>query len=386
MSGVKPGPFYRADSHLDYLRGVPNQVYWDTLQTQLDLRRYEMSAARAYCHGAEQADIEYLRRLHSLIGSKNLPKFLEFREQAAREMRAVSRKRSRPDQGGKDIAKAGRAQAAKLQAFLRTLRVDANQITQLQTEFLSRTRLLSESCFGRDEVAASRLAKRKNETFYPPYDGWSWVLSVFMWISDVVSNQFQIMEIPTNNTPIASPATGKVGFARTVQTNFPAGAHDQCKIFSRAAIVKWYQMPDYGGTVSVRIKAKLGPACHHYGTIGGQLPAGVLQRMRFYARVFSQGFWNQAITWKVFDRQDFNTSYHEWHDDAFVGGLGPDKTVEFGPSSVPGTFSGGTWVLVEAGVFYDNDFNTFGSGVYSNVAAQATILELGLSSYQFGGL
>lgn len=374
---LAPGTIHRSNFHVDRPKGLPDRVYRGVLQAFRDRSAQNIIATRTYRNQAEKVTREYLRRLHSVIGTRNMPKYLEFRNRSIDEMLAARRRLPESEQGMRKLAEIGRGQAAKSLIFMKNLGVDTNRIRRLQETFQKRKRALLDARI-RKEVAASRVARTKNKTFYPPFDGWLWVLNEYEHLYDPTA---YLWTWP-GKTPLANPATGNVGFASTLGVCW-ASDEDQVSLDSRASVVQWYQIPKPGGKLAVRIRAKLGgPSnlCHHSGNISGGGSFGGIQSMELIAIVYSQGAWSGAVSWKVFDRIDQYAKKLKWKDDSFVGNLAPGQTRDFGPSIVlPGKFSAGTWVAVEAGVVHLNDVDSYNASMMSTVEAAATIKELGLS-------
>ncbi len=229
---------------------VPVDVYWQTHDTLLQLRRDELAASRAFADGAQRIAAEHAEELGRIVGRSKggLSRYEELRAQQREELAALRRRTgSSPRELRASTADRHLLIEASRHA-LEEIGFDAAACHAANAAAQRDIAALEEKCFGPTAPAEVR-PRVKNKTVMPPYDG---SIAHFSW--------HKAWDDSSDNLPDPSASfyldrtLGKLGGDTSISVS-DASDYDQASIVSDAELVTWYQMPKTG-EVQVRFNGQ----------------------------------------------------------------------------------------------------------------------------------
>lgn len=379
---------HQLEFQIDRVKDLPDSAYWQMLESTAELRRQEVSAARAYDEGLQRLKKEYLSRLRALFinsqdGKKKLDKYLAFGKEQRAKLRAARREVTPTPQSHQEFDRIRQRLVEKSKTLIRQSGINTAQIKSLRQDVEKQREALFKATVGQGEVVAEKSRKRaKNATFNPPYDGTVHALGITRIIGDSSDN----FNMPTASM-FTNAANGTLGMASNARL-WDASDYDVADVIVRTGMVKWFRMPTPG---QLRVSCKAEVIGDFYmGRVVNEpwdSDVAVRQNVMFYAQILSplptngkKDIKHRIILGGLY--YDLNDDDHSWNGSRWsVGTVRSMSQMVFGSTITnEQIFPKDTIVVVEVGIYHHNYFSSNDCGVWSNHGTNFWIKEIGLSS------
>jgi hypothetical protein len=372
---------HNVELHVERIKGLPDEAYWQMIEASVELRRQEASAASAYYDGVQQAKQKYLDQLHAIIGAKKLPKYIAAHKQQKEKLRAARQKKVATPESFKEFQRFRKQQIEQSRDLIERLGMDVARVKRLRKDLRSKTAALFKNTIGKGETVKAK-RKVKNKSFTAPFNGSSTFVNWFKWFGD-----------PTDNLPdplfnvSADWQTGEVdSFTFTLLSD--ASDYDEADVLCRTAMRQWFQMPSLGQVLVTDLTMEV-IGTSYSGAVDdefGYSEIDLTQNWFPYVQVTSP-----KVSSRVYLDGTLNSHQHKVTDESAPPWSGvwlpagaQESFARLGPPPdtyvIPGVFKKGTWVLVDFGMEQRNHFVSNDVGVISSNIMQLLVRSVGLSS------
>ncbi len=234
---------FGAGFHLDPVKDVPRDAQRQAAGISLEIEQEELKEAQSLVDVAERFKAEYLKKFNSVIGDKNLDRYLKLRDKLRQHVRDVIRKAPPTAAGEAEILKVQDKAADESRKFLGEIGFDMTRASKLQKEYRIRVYDALSEVRGKPEepnylVLPEMVPKDIRNPWVSlsaPYPGWAWAYSWYK--TDEPS-------YPTFARYLDA-ASGEIGTSTHIQVT---GADNSDKSFVRyrTGIRFWFRLPAAG--------------------------------------------------------------------------------------------------------------------------------------------
>lgn len=139
---------YHSKCHLERIEDLPDEAYWGELEELENQRLQRLKATKKYHETLKELQKKYLGELNSLIGEKNLPRYLKLHNRRIRNMQSMRKKVTKTPEGFKQLNAKRLHNIKETTKLVERAGIEASRIRALQEKYYSKVAQLHQDRIG----------------------------------------------------------------------------------------------------------------------------------------------------------------------------------------------------------------------------------------------